>query len=549
MTTVSGFRESCGTSVQQVTTNGSDDDDDRDEDPITTTRASTVTRYLPRRMTAAATFQHGVASGDPLADRVVLWTRVAATGRDPVAVDWAIARDEAITDVGASGATTASAERDWSVHVDAGGLEPASTYSYRFRAEGDESPVGRTRTLALETDHVRFAVVSCAKFNAGFFNAYAHLAARDDIDFLLHLGDYIYEASNTPPASQTPGADIGRPFDPLHECVTLDDYRARYNQYHRDPDVQLLHSRHPIVATLDDHEFADGAWREGATEHKPEYGPWSERKATAFRVREEWLPVRRPDPADPERVWRTVPVGGLADLFLIDTRTQRDKPVAMPAMLDPARTALGAAQRAWLLEALDGSRARWRLLANPSVLGQTWNPALPVEARPALKKVKLIADDEQGPDFDQWDGYPAERDRLFTHLVDQGIDNLVVLSGDVHVSLVIDLDRDPFDATEEAPVAVEIVTPSMTSQNLDDKMGWPRRDEQSLAAERAAIEFLPHWKWADLDSHGYVIVDVTPEQLTAEFWHLDTVLERSPNEERASVWRVDHGTARAVRVA
>ncbi|HEY8218149.1 MAG TPA: alkaline phosphatase D family protein [Acidimicrobiia bacterium] len=498
---------------------------------------------------AGGTFAHGVASGDPLTDHVVLWTRVTTTAADAVPVDWELARDQAMTDVVSSGTTAAEAEHDWCVHVDAGGLAPASTYWYRFEAQGDTSPVGRTRTLPAETDHLRFAMVSCAKFNAGFFNAYARLAARDDLDFLLHLGDYIYEASNTPPASQTPGADIGRPFEPLHECVTLDDYRARYNQYHRDSDVQLLHSRHPIIPTIDDHEFADGAWREGATEHKPEYGPWSQRKANAFRVREEWLPVRRPDPADPERVWRSVAIAGLAELFLMDTRTQRDEPVPEPAMSDAGRTALGPAQRVWLRESVDASTARWRILANPSVIGQTWNPDLPMDVRPALKKVKLIADDEQGPDWDQWDGYPAERDSFFTHLIDQGIDNLVVLSGDVHVSLVIELQRDPFGRPDEPPLAVEIVTPSMTSQNLDDKMGWPRRDEQSLAAERRAMEFLPHWKWVDLDSHGYVIIDVTSDRLTAEYWHLDTVLESSPNEERASVWRVDHGTPRVVRVA
>ena len=357
-------------------------------------------------------FEHGVASGDPLTDRVMLWTRVSTDGTDAVPVHWVISRDEGMTDVVGTGQTTAEAEHDWCVHVDADGLEPGSTYWYGFRALDTDSPIARTRTLPAETEQLRFAMVSCAKFNAGFFNAYARLAERDDLQFLLHLGDYIYEASNTPPPSQTPGADIGRPFDPLHECVTLDDYRTRYNQYHRDPDVQLLHSRHPILPTLDDHEFADGAWRDGAAEHKPEYGSWDDRKANAFRAREEWLPVRRPDPDDPERVWRSVPIGTLAELFLIDTRTQRDEPVPEPEMLDEARTALGPEQSAWLRGAIDGSTARWRLLGNPSVVGQTWNPDLPEDIRFPLKKVKLIADDEQGPDWDQWDGYPAERDRV-----------------------------------------------------------------------------------------------------------------------------------------
>jgi phosphodiesterase/alkaline phosphatase D-like protein len=165
-----------------------------------------------------------------------------------------------------------------------------------------------------------------------------------------------------------------------------------------------------------------------------------------------------------------------------------------------------------------------------------------------LKKVKLIADDEQGPDWDQWDGYPVERDALLTHIDDGGMDNVVVLSGDVHVSLALELHHDPFDPTSE-PIAVEIVTPSLTSQNLDDKMGRPRRHEDSLAAERRAVELLPHWEWVDLDSHGYVIVDLTPPRLTAEYWHLDTVLERSPDEEQAAVWGVDLGTPKLQRLA
>jgi alkaline phosphatase D len=491
-------------------------------------------------------FAHGIASGDPLTDRVVLWTRISGGTGAGVPVSWWISRDPELDDVVASGEATAEAGQDWTVHVDVADLEPETHYYYAFGALDTNSVIGRTRTLPERIDHVRFAMVSCAKFNAGFFNAYARIATRHDLNFLLHLGDYIYEASNTPPASQTPGADIGRPFEPLHECVTLDDYRARYNQYHRDPDVQLLHSSHPLIQTIDDHEFADGAWRDGATEHKPEYGPWSERKAHAFQAREEWLPIRRPDPADAERVFRTVVLGDLAELFLIDTRTRRDEPVAEPAMSDPARSALGPEQRAWLWEALTAATARWRLLANPSVMAQTWRPDLPDEVRPGLVKVKLLADDMQGPDFDQWDGYPAERRAFFDLLAERGIDNLVVLSGDVHVSLVAELHKDFGDGR---PLAVEFVTPSLTSQNLDDKLKRPRHHEDSLAIERKAVEVLPHWHWVDLDSHGYVVVDLTPDRLTAEFWHLDTVLEPSPAEELAAAWTVAHGATTPVRVS
>ena len=490
-------------------------------------------------------FRHGVASGDPLPDRVVLWTRVPSTV--PLDVEWAVARDDTLRDTVVSGRVHTTPDADGTVHVDVTGLLPGTTYFYGFRALMETSPIGRTRTLPVASDHVRFAVVSCAKFNAGFFNAYARIADRTDLDFVLHLGDYIYEASNTPPKSQTPGADIGRPFEPIHECVTLDDYRARYRQYHGDADVQRFHAAHPVIAMLDDHEFADGAWRNGATEHRAEYGEWAQRRAAAFRAREEWLPVRRVNPLDPERVWRHVPIGGLADLFLMDTRTRRDEPQPEPVMSDPARTALGREQRQWLFNALTASRANWRLLANPSVMGQTWNPALPDELKASLRKVKLVADDMRGPDFDQWDGYPAEREAFLDHILLHEMDNVVVLSGDIHISVALELHRRPFESTDRA-LAVEFVTPSVTSQNLDDKMGWPRRGPNSRALERRAVDFLPHWNWVEFDSHGYVVVDVVPEGVTAEWWHVDTVLEPSVTEERAAVFSVARGTRRLARL-
>jgi alkaline phosphatase D len=197
----------------------------------------------------------------------------------------------------ARGTATAHADKDHTVHVDAARLEPGATYHYRFETAAGVSPIGRTKTLPEDCERVRFAICSCAKYNAGFFNAYASIAEHEQLDFLLHLGDYIYEASNMPPKSQTPGADIGRPFDPLAECRTLADYRRRYAQYRRDRDVQQLHLRLPMIATLDDHELADGAWAGGASEHHPgEHGPWEERRDAALRARWEWLPARPPRP-------------------------------------------------------------------------------------------------------------------------------------------------------------------------------------------------------------------------------------------------------------
>ncbi|MFN2503549.1 MAG: alkaline phosphatase [Acidimicrobiales bacterium] len=494
-------------------------------------------------------FVHGVASGDPVNDRVVIWTRASPAAGEDVEVEWTVAADPDLKEIVASGMVVAEAEGDWTVHVDVDGLEPATTYHYGFRSGGSASPVGRTRPLpAAGTTHIRLATASCAKYNAGFFNAYGRIAARDDLDFVLHLGDYIYEAAQKPPPSQTPAADIGREVDPLHECTTLADYRRRYALYRRDPDVQALHAAHPMIATVDDHEIADGCWSDGSVEHKPDgSGSWERRRAEAFRARWEWMPARPPDPADPERVIRSLSVGNLADLFVIDTRTRRDEPVPPPEMYGEGRTALSAGQRAWLLEELASSTATWRLIGNPSVMGHTWSEGLPEAIRPALAEVKLIRKDGAGADYDQWDGYPAERDALLRHVTEQGIEGVVVLSGDVHLSLALEVRRDPFDPASPS-LAVEFVTASLTSQNVADKMGWPPRT-RSIAIEEALVQALPHVQWCELDSNGYMVVDVTPERVVGEWWHLGTVLRASTTEKCAARWMVERSAARLTRLS
>lgn len=488
-------------------------------------------------------FHHGVASGDLLADRVILWTRitdeVSAGSADPIAVGWTVARDPGLQDVVASGTTKATAEADRTVKVDVTGLEPGRHYWYAFETLGERSAVGRTRTLPTgHVEAIRFAQCSCAKYNAGFFNAYARMAERDDLDFVLHLGDYIYEAAQNPPASQTPGADIGRPMDPLNECVTLQDYRTRYAQYHADPDTQAMHQAHPMIATVDDHEFADGAWRGGSTEHHPERdGSWEDRKAAAFRARWEWTPTRMPDPADPSRAFRSVPFGDLAELFLIDTRSRRDEPARFEAADDPARTQLGHEQREWLFEGLAGSTARWKLIGNGSMFSPIWVDGFPDSAMPALLRLKLIHDDGKGPDPDQWEGYPAERLAVVRELAQQP-GEVVIFSGDIHAGVAAEVSATPL--ADHRPVAVEFVTSSISSPNLDDKMKWSART-QSIPMEQQLLKLWPHIPWVDFDSHGYVVVQVRPDAVIAEWWAVDAVLSRAPGERRTAAFRVEHG--------
>ncbi|MCU1370074.1 MAG: alkaline phosphatase [Ilumatobacteraceae bacterium] len=499
-------------------------------------------------------FANGVASGDPLADRVILWTHLS--GVEPgvdAPVSWCVARDHRLSDLVCQGTAVAVAEADHTVHVDVTGLEPGTTYYYGFDVPGAVSDVGRTRTLPTgHVERVRFAVASCAKFNAGFFNAYDRIAARalaGELDLLVHLGDYIYEASNTPPKNQTPGADIGRPFDPLHECTTLADYRTRYRQYVGDRSVQRVRAAVALVAAIDDHELADGAWRGGADNHdEAVFGPWTERRDAAFRAREEWLPIRRPDPSDPTRVHRTVPIGDLADLFLTDIRSRRDQPVTGEAMGDPGRTLLGADQREWLLEELTSSDAAWRLWGNPSVLSTTFRPDVADDLLEPLRKLKLMHPDDIACDQDQWDGYPAERDAILARIEADQLDDVVVLSGDIHVGMAFEVHRDPFAAaaTGAAPIAVELVTASLTSQNLDDKLGYAYGG--SREAQDRFLESFPHARWTDFDGHGYLLVDLDHERLEATWCFVDSVLVPGEDEFCAATYRVPRGRSELVPV-
>ena len=490
-------------------------------------------------MPGSSLFEHGVASGDPLTDRVMLWTRLS-TDAASLPVSWTVARDPGLTDVVASGDASAEAEHDHTVHVDVTGLEPGVTYHYGFSAGGESSPVGRTWTLRAGTDRIRFATCSCAKHNAGFFNAYARIAERDDLDFLLHLGDYIYEASNIPAKGQTPGADIGRPFDPLGECRTLEEYRTRYRQYHRDPDVQALHLALPIIPTLDDHELADGAWAGGSDAHDPAvHGPWEDRKAAAFRARWEWLPARQPDPADPTRVFRRIPIGDLADIFLLDIRSRRDRPALEPIMSEPHRSMLGREQREWLVDELDSATAAWRLVGSPSIMHRTWCERPSELLETALLKLKLMDEDGEGPDEDQWDGYPAERDLLLEKF--DSLDDVVVLSADIHVSIACEL------RLNGSAVAPEITAPSLTSQNLDEKLELEPHSERIADSERAFVAALDHVEWCEFSGHGYVVCDVDRERVRAEWWHVDGVLEPLEGESVAAAFEVRRGSPALVR--
>ena len=447
-------------------------------------------------------FLHGVASGDPLQDRVILWTRVS-TAVAALPVYWEVARDPDFTDRVAAGWSEAVAERDHCVKVDAAGLPPATRLHYRFRAEGRSSPVGQTRTASADSlAPVRFAVCSCANLTVAPFVAYRELAARDDLDAVLHLGDYLYEYGTDP--------DAERQAEPPHALLTAADYLQRHAQYKRDPDLQEAHRLHPWVVIWDDHETINNANRDGANEHDPATdGPWADRKAAATRAWSLWMPVReQPD----GRIYRALRFGGLVDLLMLDTRLAgRDPQLAVGAEEAQAddRQLLGITQEAWLFDELAASRAAWTVVGQQVMVAPVRVGGVPLNG-------------------DQWDGYPAARRRLLETARDlEGLRNFVVLTGDIHSSWANEL-RDDADN----PVGVEFVTPGVTSRGLG------AAGEEFIAMFR---DEFPHVRWADLSRRGYVVTTFTTSALEA-VWHLFDDLD-APDAESvaAATWRVENG--------
>lgn len=494
----------------------------------------------------SSVFQHGVASGDPVADGVIIWTRVTGSGRVPVR--WRVALDPAQRRVVKAGSFTTGPERDHTVKVDVRGLRPGTRYYYAFEALGGRSPVGRTITAPTgATGHLRLAVVSCSNWQAGWFNGYARIADRDDVDVVVHLGDYLYEYGN---GDDRYGA--GRDHDPPHEMVTLADYRRRHAQYKTDPDLQRLHGRVPFVVLWDDHESANDAWRGGAENHDPATeGDWQARKAAAVQAYSEWMPIRA---GDPSVISRNLPFGDLAELVVLDTRLERDQQIGATGLTllnglgidDPDRRMLGDRQRAFLDDRLSRSTARWKVLAQQVMLAQ-WNL---VGLPRGVLDVLPLRNGGNALNPDQWDGYVAERDRFFATVRRHDVDGLLVLTGDLHTSFANDLVEDPYDVTRYNPVSgrgalgVELVTPSITSANFADLGPGIVR---TLEAGTKALN--PHMRWVNYDRHGYVLLDLTHERARADWWFVDDVATRGGGESRASSWQVRAGERflRAVR--
>lgn len=511
--------------------------------------------------TLSAAFNHGVASGDPLANQVIIWTRVTPERDGDVRVSWEVATDAGFANKVSEGNGTTSAAVDYTVKVDVEGLQPATTYYYRFLTINNTSPTGKTRTLpAGAVAAASFAVVSCSNYPAGFFNVYREVA-NQDVDAVLHLGDYIYEYESTGYAGER-AEELGRVSEPTHEIITLADYRTRYAQYRRDVDLQAAHAAHPFCIVWDDHELANNTWREGANNHDPDTeGSFEERKLASLQAWHEWQPVRPPATMD-DIIYRRFQYGDLLDLLMLDTRRiGRDQQYTYSeftsggiidvdgvraAFGDSNRTMLGSAQVDWLREQLTQSSAQWQVLGQQVLMARYHLPAPIMEAldpgispdNPQLAAgtaavlaavtAKGKAPEDRTPaeqalldsavpyNLDAWDGYEFERDELLAFAQQLG-SKLVVLAGDTHNAWTSQL------TTPDGAIAgVEFGAASVSSPGLDTVLG-----AGSAAAFTPLVSSLvDDLVWANLVGRGYLHIAFTRDTVTASQRFITTIDSR-----------------------
>ena len=477
-------------------------------------------------------FKLGVASGDPQPDGVVLWTRLApeplgrgGMGADSVAVDWEVATDDRMQHVVQQGVALASPDLAHSVHVEVAGLEAGRPYWYRFRAGGETSPIGRTRTApdpASLPSRLRFAFASCQHWEFGHYAAYHHMQT-DDVDFVVHLGDYIYETSaRTPPVRQ----------HGLAEAADLEGYRRRHALYKTDGNLQAAHAMHPWVFTWDDHEVSND-YAGDHSQYRDDPAVFRRRRLAAYQAYYEHMPLRgAARAATPEmRMYGRLRWGALADVFILDTRQYRAVQACgegrrgggqvvdgCSARLDPAQARLGAGQERWLLEGLARSGARWNVLAQQQLMAQ-------VRRRTPWGTDVIWTDG--------WDGYAGERQRILAHLRDARVPNPVVIGGDAHSYWVTDL---KVDFTETAPVvATEFVGTSISSA------GPPIQTMLRAIAEN------PHVRYFEGQYRGYVRCTVTPDRWVTELQALDNVRDERSGISTLATFVVENGRPGAQR--
>ena len=522
--------------------------------------------------TLQVNFEHGVASGDPLQDRVILWTRLTPSDSSArLQVTWEIALDQQFKQIIKTDKVTTAAAQDFTVKVDAIGLKPNQSYFYRFVFGDKISPVGQTKTLPTSTSKVSFAVCSCSNYPAGYFYVYREMA-KQNVDVVIHLGDYIYEYGADGYATED-AAKLGRtlPANNDKEIIKLDDYRKRYALYRKDKDLQALHHRHPFIVIWDDHELANDAWREGAENHTEETanakneGKFSERKLAALQAYFEWMPIR---PIDDQhiKIYRQFDFGNLVQLTMLDTRIiardqQLDYVDYMTAnglnsakfqadLTNPARTLMGYTQRDWLLGKLQQSNATWNVLGQQILMAKMFIPAELLLSLAEITSGNPTADTlnkmntqitelvtlkmrlKQGDssltsqekariltvapyNLDAWDGYFVEREILYGTLA-QLNKKVVVLAGDTHNAWSSNL-----YSKDGAFVGVELATSSVSSPGLEKYLNIPLAQLQQF--EFAFTTLIDELNYCNLNQRGYLMVQFDETQVQSQWVYVDSI--------------------------
>jgi alkaline phosphatase D len=528
-------------------------------------------------------FLHAVASGDPLSDRVILWTRVTPVkdqGSTAIKIAWEVARDPEFRQLVNSGSTETSAARDYTIKIDAAGLAPGSRYYYRFRSADQVSPVGTTRTLPdRDATAVTLAVVSCSNYPAGRFHVYREISLRQDLDAVLHLGDYIYEYPRGGYASGQ-AAQLGREVLPEGEILTLQDYRARYAQYRSDADLQAAHQQHPFIAVWDDHEIANNTWREGAENHQSTEGDFQARRLQALQAYAEWMPVRPLTDANRDRIYRSFAFGRLVSLHMLDTRViARDEQLQIQdyfdangfdaqrfftAVKDDERTLLGNDQREWLFDQLQQSESVWQVLGQQILMGRMELPGAVATQRISFagfaRLVQLATREAQGMtlspedqafldsqrpllalpylpyNLDAWDGYDAERNSILNRARTEA-KNLVVLAGDTHNAWANYLTNGTKDVC-----AIEFATASVSSPGLEEYLNLP--PEAIVPTETQLTTLIDGLEYTNISNRGFLTVRFTEKEARAEFTFIDSVFNDDYRilSERAASFSVEAGS-------
>ncbi|MDE4038605.1 alkaline phosphatase D family protein [Acinetobacter pittii] len=514
-----------------------------------------------------ADFLHGVASGDPLQDRVILWTRLTPLVLNArLRVTWEIATDDQFKQNLKTGTVETTKTDDFTVKVDATGLQAGTTYFYRFRFGSKVSPVGQTKTLPVTTNKVSFAVCSCSNYPAGYFYVYREMA-KQNVDVVIHLGDYIYEYGADGYATED-AAKLGRtlPSDNNKEIIKLDDYRKRYALYRQDKDLQAVHQRHPFIVIWDDHELANDTWREGAENHQSNEGPFLERKLAALQAYFEWMPIRPVSNTDHLNIYRQFDFGSLVQLTMLDTRIiARDKQLEykdyitssgldaqkfQADLTDPKRTLMGYTQRDWLVDKLKQSTATWNVIGQQVLMSKMWIPAellaslgqitsggtspdtLAKMTAQITELVTLKLRLEQGDptltvqekarvttlvpyNLDAWDGYYAEREFVYDKLAEFN-KKIIVLAGDTHNAWTSYL-----YSQKGEYIGVELATSSVSSPGLEKYLSIPLAQLQQF--EFAFTTLIDELAYCNLNQRGYLMVTLDDKQVLSDWIFVDSI--------------------------